>query len=115
MEIATENGTRANNRGCTMSYIFQIIETEELPILAVRREIRLEELPGIVGGIYQKVAGYIASQGEEPVGPAVIGYFSVSRERLEVEIGFPCPGNIQGQGEIIRTAVPAGKKSPRLP
>lgn len=94
-----------------MSYIFQIIDTEELSVLAVRREVRLEELPAIAGGIFQEVAGYIAAKGEEPVGPAIIGYFSVSPDRLEVEIGFPSKGDLPGKGEIIRTAVPAGKKA----
>lgn len=94
-----------------MSYIFQIIETEELPVLTVRREASIQDLPKIVGGIYQDVVSYIMEQSEEAVGPAIIGYFSVNADKLEVEIGFPLKHEIQGRGELALRHIPAGKKA----
>lgn len=94
-----------------MSFIFQIVETEMQPALVVKKTISVEEMPQVVGTAYGMIVNYIVSMGVEPVGPAFIAYYNMDMKHLEVEIGFPTIGEIQGSGEIISVMIPAGKKA----
>jgi len=94
-----------------MSYLFQIVETEVQPVLSVKTTTSVRNLPNIVGQIFESIVNYIAESGEEPVGPAFIGYFNMDMENLEVKIGFPVQNEIEGKGDIKLRYIPAGKKA----
>ena len=94
-----------------MSYLFQIIQTEEQPALSISMTTRAKNLPRAVGDAMEKVVKYIRGRGEQPVGPAFIAYHNWDMENLQVEIGFPLIRAIQGEGEIVLRPIPAGKKA----
>lgn len=94
-----------------MAYIFQIIETEALPALSVKTVTSISNLPNEIGRIYGSIVAYLAQKGEEPLGPAFVGYHNMDMEKLEVEIGFPVAKETVGAGEIISSSIPAGKKA----
>ena len=83
-----------------MGYIIQIAETENQPVLSVRTKTSVENLPNIVGEVFGSIAGYIAANGDEPLGPAFIAYYNLDVENLEVEIGFPVAREMEGKAEI---------------
>lgn len=94
-----------------MSYLFQIIETEDQPVLSVRTTTSIEEMPKLVGSVFSSIVSYIIGKGEEPVGPAFIAYNNMDMQNLNVEIGFPLQNAIEGEGDIVLRFIPAGKKA----
>lgn len=94
-----------------MAYVFQIIETEEQPVLSVRTVTTIEKMPQVIGGIYRAVVNYIVEQGHEPVGPAFIAYYNMDMHNLQIEVGFPVQKELEGEGEIVLRHIPAGKKA----
>ena len=47
------------------------------------------DLPKILGKAFGDIIAHIMELGEQPIGPAFVGYFNMDMERLEFEIGFP--------------------------
>lgn len=97
--------------GIPMSFVFQIEETGQQPMLCIRKTVAVTKLPQILGEVYGKVVDHIARQGVQPLGPAIIGYFNMDMENLELEIGFPVQEPLAGNDEIVLTYIPAGKKA----
>lgn len=94
-----------------MAFVFQIIETQAQPVLAVRTVTSIKNLPNELGKAFGSIAAYLAEKGEEPLGPAFTAYYNMDMEKLDVEIGFPVAKEVAGKGEIISTHIPAGKKA----
>ena len=94
-----------------MSYLYQIIETEEQPVLVVEKTLPVSKLPEVVGLVFQSIAEYLYRKGDEPLGPAFIAYHNMDMNNLQVEIGFPVKEKVEGEGEIKASVIPAGKKA----
>ena len=94
-----------------MSYLMQIIETEEQPVLSVKTITSVSDMPNVVGRVYGLVVNYIIEKGEEPIGPAFIAYYNMDMENLIVDIGFPVSKEIEGKNDIVLGYIPAGKKA----
>lgn len=94
-----------------MRYVFQIIETEEQPVLSVQLVTTIEEMPQMIGDIYRSVVNYLIGKGQEPVGPAFVAYYNMDMQNLQIEVGFPVQKELEGQGEIVLRHIPAGKKA----
>lgn len=94
-----------------MSYLMQIIETQEQPVLSVKTTTSVSNMPNVVGSVYGSIVNYIVEKGEEPVGPAFIAYYDMDAENLTVEIGFPISNKIEGKDDIVLRYIPAGKKA----
>ena len=94
-----------------MSYVYQVIETEEQPVLAVRTVTSVANIPNIVGKVYSSIFKYLTEIGEKALGPAFMAYYNMDMENLDVEIGFPVEKIIEGKGDIVATKIPAGKKA----
>ncbi len=97
-----------------MSYLLQIVETEEQPVLSVKTTTSVSNMPNVVGKIYGLIVNYIVEKGEEPIGPSFIAYYNVDNmdvENLLVEIGFPIAKKIEGKDDIVLRYIPAGKKA----
>lgn len=94
-----------------MSYLLQIVETEEQPVLSVRTTTSIRDMPDVVGRVYGSIANHVAQKGERLIGPAFIAYYNMDMENLIVEIGFPIARKIEGKDEIALRSIPAGKKA----
>lgn len=94
-----------------MSYLLQIVETEEQPVLSVKTIASVSNMPNVVGRIYGQIVNYIVVKGEEPIGPAFIAYYNMDMENLIVEIGFPISKKIDGKDDVALNYIPAGKKA----
>ncbi|PTQ84916.1 effector-binding domain-containing protein [Trichococcus patagoniensis] len=93
-----------------MSYIIEMVETQEQPTLVLRTVTYVGELPKILGKAFMDIVTHIMELGEQPVGPAFVGYFNMDMERLELEIGFPVSKELPGKGDIQPGHIPAGKQ-----
>ncbi len=94
-----------------MSYLLQIVETEEQPVLSVKTTTSVSNMPNVVGRVYGSIVNYIVEKGEEPIGPAFIAYYNMDMENLIVEIGFPIAKKIEGKDDIVLRYIPAGRKA----
>lgn len=94
-----------------MSYLMQIIETEEQPVLSVKKTTSIKEMPNLIGKTYEEIVNYILEKNEQPIGPAFIAYYNMDMENLEIEIGFPINNIIEGKGNIVQRFIPKGKKA----
>ncbi|MDD4730245.1 MAG: GyrI-like domain-containing protein, partial [Dysgonamonadaceae bacterium] len=94
-----------------MSYLLQIVETEEQPVLSVKTTTSVNNMPNVVGRIYSQIVNYIIEKGEEPIGPAFIAYYNMDMENLIVEIGFPITRKIEVKDDIVQRYIPAGRKA----
>ena len=72
-----------------MSFVIEMVETQEQPTLVLKTVTPVSELPKILGKAFMDIVTHIIELGEQPVGPAFVGYFNMDMERLELEIGFP--------------------------
>ncbi|KQM10045.1 MAG: GyrI-like domain-containing protein [Candidatus Methanomethylophilaceae archaeon] len=94
-----------------MSYLLQIVEAEEQPVLSVKTTTSIRDMPDVVGRVYGSIVNHIVQKGGKPIGPAFIAYYNMDMENLIVEIGFPIAGEIEGKGEIVSRSIPAGKRA----
>jgi len=93
-----------------MSYIIEMVETQEQPTLILKTVTSVGELPEILGKAFMDIVTHIMELGEQPIGPAFVGYFNMDMERLELEIGFPVSKELPGKGDILSGHIPAGKQ-----
>ena len=93
-----------------MGYVIEMVETVEQPTLMMKAVTPVGDLPKILGKAFGDIIGYIMELGEQPIGPAFVGYFNMDMERLEIEIGFPVSKELPGKGEILAGHIPAGKQ-----
>ena len=93
-----------------MSFVIEMVETQEQPTLALKTVTPVSELPKILGKAFMDIVTHIIELGEQPVGPAFAGYFNMDMERLELEIGFPVSKPLPGKGDILAGNIPAGKQ-----
>lgn len=93
-----------------MSFVIEMAETQEQPTLVLKAVTPVSELPNILGKAFMDIVTHIMELGEQPVGPAFVGYFNMDMERLELEIGFPVTKALLGKGDILAGSIPAGKQ-----
>lgn len=93
-----------------MSFVIEMVETQEQPTLVLKTVTSVSEMPKILGKAFMDIVTHIMELGEQPVGPAFVGYFNMDMERLELEIGFPVSKPLPGKGEIMAGHIPAGRQ-----
>jgi effector-binding domain-containing protein len=94
-----------------MAYVFEVIETQAQPALAVRTVTSVDRLPGEIGKAYGAIIAYLTEKGAQPQGPAFVAYYNMDMQKLDVEIGFPVAKEIAGSGDVLATHIPAGRKA----
>lgn len=93
-----------------MSFIIEMIETQEQPTLVLKAVTSVSEMPQLLGKAFMDIVTHIMELGEKPVGPAFVGYFNMDMEHLQLEIGFPVSKPLPGKGDILPGHIPAGKQ-----
>lgn len=93
-----------------MSYLFQVVETQPQAAVAIRKVTSANNLPTLVEEVFNTIVEYISKKEGLALGPAYIAYYSMDEDNLEVEIGFPVSKEIKGEGDIICTKIPGGKR-----
>lgn len=94
-----------------MAYAFEIVETQAQPALSIRTVTSVDRLPQEIGRAYGSIIAYLTEKGEQPLGPAFVAYFNMDMQKLDVEIGFPVAKEIAGNGDILATHIPAGRRA----
>lgn len=77
------------------------------PTAVMRGEMPASEVPMWLANCYRTVHDYLRSVGMEPAGPP-FARFTFLGEDMVVEAGFPCPREIDGDGRVEPSVLPAG-------
>ena len=68
---------------------FEILQKREQPTLFIRTKTKVENLPGLIGESYGKMAAYLEEIGEYMSEVPYVAYYNMDMQNLDVDIGFP--------------------------
>jgi Transcriptional regulator, effector-binding domain/component len=79
----------------------------DMAVLSVRHEhVRVEQLPGLIGGGFAALAAYAAANGGEIADEPFVAFYGMGKDGhldetdMSIEIAFPLRAAIAGQGEV---------------
>src|SRR5690606_18271880 len=78
------------------------------PTAVMRGEMPASEAPRWLANCYRRVLEYLRSVGVDPAGPP-FARFTFLGEDMVVEAGFPCRREIDGDGRVLPSELPAGR------
>ena len=78
-------------------------------VLYIRTRTRQDKLPQVIGENYMKIANYMCSLGEQPVGVPYTAYYNMDMQDLDVEMGFPVSKALPESKEIKAREIEAEK------
>lgn len=92
-----------------MTYQCQLSDREAQPTLVVRKRAALQQMPQVLGHAWGAIMRYAGRLGLAPAGPPFVGYHNMDMQDLDLEIGFPFPQSLSGEGEIQSGELPGGR------
>ncbi|MDH3642238.1 MAG: GyrI-like domain-containing protein [Gammaproteobacteria bacterium] len=89
----------------------QIEHREDQHYVAIRAQVSREEMVAALPVFWPEVFGWLAEQGETPVGAPFIRYLRIAAEqdRYDIEVGIPVGKALAGEGRIGAGVFPAGR------
>lgn len=91
-----------------MDLEFSTTQIEPQPILGVRIQANMQDLPNIMGDIFGEVFGYISQNGDQPAGMPFSRYHSMDGESVDMECGLPVVSTVDGTDRIRSGELPGG-------
>lgn len=95
--------------GSEMSITCGIIKQRLQPVLSIRTRTDVNNLPKVLGEVYNSIMKYLDEIGEYPYGAPFCIYYNQNMQDLDVEIGFPVWEVLPGKGEIKPGEIKEGK------
>jgi effector-binding domain-containing protein len=92
-----------------MSCSCELKEQHVQPVLSIRAQTSMQQLPQVIGQAYDEIARYLVEINENPTGAPYVAYYNLDMENLDVEMGFPVSQTFVGNGKIQPGTLPAGK------
>lgn len=92
-----------------MSINCELKEMPVQPVLSIRTNTSLENLPQTIGESYGKVMAYLGQNGLKCTGAPFTAYYNLDMSDLDVEMGFPVANKTEGNADIKSSEIPAGK------
>ncbi|MEA5031001.1 MAG: GyrI-like domain-containing protein [Sphaerochaeta sp.] len=92
-----------------MEYVIELVETERMPSLSIRKTVTADHLPHEIGSAYASITSYLADLGIKEPGQPYIAYYNMDMQNLDVEMGFVTNAEYPGYGDINAETIPAGK------
>jgi effector-binding domain-containing protein len=101
------SGRAAGHQVMTMNSAIE--ERPAQPYVAIRRTITMQTFPEVADRL-PEVFGWLAARGIVPAGPPFFRYLVIDMEHeLDVEAGVPVVTPVDGEGEVLAGALPAGR------
>ncbi len=88
----------------------EFLKRPEQPVLLIRKQIPMDELPEILGPAFIKIGNYISSLGEMPADVPFVcfrNYREMDLENVTVEIGFHLSRPLPPEDDILAETLPA--------
>lgn len=93
-----------------MTYEFELSDVEAQNTIAIRTRCATQDLPQVLGKVYDALMKYMDETGVQPSSAPFVGYFNMDMQDLDIEAGFPVAVPIVEKGEIKPSTIPAGKQ-----
>lgn len=84
-------------------------EEKTQPVLSIRTRAAVQDLPRLIAESYGKIMQYMSQIGKQPAGVPFVAYYNLDMQDLDLEIGFPVMEPLEGNDEINKSEIPAGK------
>jgi len=86
-----------------------LIDVEEQPTVAVRRQVRMVELADFLGGTFDAVAAEVSRAGLRIAGAPFARYRGKPTDVVDVEAGFPLTEPWRADGDLVAGNLPAAR------
>lgn len=86
----------------------EVVEQFNQPVLMVRKNTSIKDLPNITDEAHEKVLEYLKEFREVPIDAPFVAYHKIDKDNLEVDLGFPVSKGFPGKEDIERGNIPAG-------
>lgn len=88
----------------------KIIDRESQPYVAIRRRVKFDAVPALADTAYPLLDAWMRDHGVKPAGPSFFKYNVIDMQGLlEIEVGFPTEGPVQGDDTVVVGSLPAGR------
>ena len=87
----------------------EIRTTKQLSTLVIRTSTPVEKLPEVMGPAFGEIAQLAGSLGVQLAGPPFAAYHNMDMSNLDVEMGFPVSGKVEGKGRVKAGTLPGGR------
>jgi len=87
----------------------QLTTVEATPTAVVRATVATAELPAFFDHSFASLATVLAQQSLTPTGPAFAFSLRPPGHTSELEVGFPIACPVRPDGEVVPSALPAGR------
>jgi effector-binding domain-containing protein len=91
------------------SYSVTVRRVGAQPVLCMRGTTTVAGIPQILHRFLPQVWRHAASKGLEPAGPPYTRYWKIEGAEVEIEAGLPVTQAVEGEGEVLAYALPAGE------
>ena len=91
-----------------MDLEFSTIQIEPQPILGIRAQAKMQDLPSLMGPLFGEVFGYVNESGQQPAGMPFSRYHSMDNESVDMECGLPVASALDGTPRIQSGELPGG-------
>ena len=92
-----------------MKYKSELIDRPLQPMVTIHTHSAVQDLPQVLGQSYQSILQYLGEIGQHPAGAPFVAYHNMDMQNLDIEVGFPTPGELLGKDTIQAGKIPAGK------
>ncbi|MDR0767520.1 MAG: GyrI-like domain-containing protein, partial [Methanosarcinales archaeon] len=88
----------------------EILEKPEQPIIFIRVQTSVSDLPKAIGSNYEKLEAYLKKNGRYLADIPFVSFYSFEdMNNMDVAMGFPLAAPLKGGGEIESGVIAAGK------
>lgn len=91
-----------------MELEFSTIWIEPQPILGIRAQAKMQDLPSLMGPLFGEVIRYVSQSGRQPAGMPFSRYHSMDNESVDMECGLPVTSALDGTARIQSGELPGG-------
>jgi effector-binding domain-containing protein len=85
-----------------------LLKLIEQPSLSIRKKVRVQDLPLLIGESYGKIAQYLGELGEIMADMPFVCYHNLDMQNLDIEIGFPVSKSLPEKEDIKPSRIPEG-------
>jgi effector-binding domain-containing protein len=78
----------------------ELKKVEAKPVLSVRLETTIDELPSLINESYRRIAEYLAELGEAPADAPFAAYYRLDTQSIDIELGVRVSKNLPGKDDI---------------
>jgi effector-binding domain-containing protein len=88
----------------------EVIERQAQPYVAIKAHVTMQTIAAILPGLIPQVFAWLGQRDVRPAGDPFWKYNVIDMDRtMEVEVGVPVPGAMDGDDRVLAGALPAGR------